>query len=368
MARRWPIMGWIIIETAIIIALTLDILHEFQANPMMSAWLAGRIPPPMLYILNYWTLAGLSAILTFTLGTFIAGRGRMRDQRVVQSRAINRTGSLKRRWLRELLATIRHGKGSKGSGGTASLESGSAIEPGRTVSREDPYGMIGFGLVAAGISTLSLSLFLTKAVAIEALGLSFIVLGFTALSLPRQLTGSQGMGALFQGAILEVETMLEPFSAGRAVYLPPEKNGRVAAYVPLTEDGGVPDFDEMRHASTRIVDPGQKGVLIYPVGAELATLPELNNGMSLEAALNLVLVESAEVCSRVEVEVGARMIVVAMENVKVDTRPPSYLRSFGSIPASLAACVIAVSSHTPVKVIDETGVGSKNIARFGRQA
>ncbi len=360
LTRRWLIEGWIAAETIIIIGLSIGLMHEFQTNPFMQAWFSNSFPFG-LYLLNGWTVAGLSAILTVAAGTLIVTRQRKNSTQTKTHRAPDTAPRLT---VGRLIARI---KGNNDTMQTTTKKGPNleALANGfRSLSLTDPYGVLETVLIIFGILTVSVSLFVMKAVALEALGLSCIILGFTAMSLPHELTGSRSMGVLLQGTMLDVEALLEPYPVQRAVYLPPDTGGPVSAFVPLRPSDKPVGGDQMRLTPTRILEKDQSAVLVFPVGAELARLPEIQDAISLEKALQYVLVESTEVCSHVKVEERGDMIVVAMENVKVDTVAQKYLSSLGSIPSSLAACVIAALYKKQTSVIDERGVGHQNIARL----
>jgi hypothetical protein len=356
---RWFVDAVIAVETILVITLLYGLLHEFQANPLMDAWLAARFSS-VPYLFNYWTLAGLSAILTVIAGTLITKIKRKQD--TIPTRKSTRLNATERDNVGTLTV---HNRGDQGA--IQTQKSVDADLPERVflrISLKDPYGALSLFLISVGILTLSLSLLVIRVVAMEALGLSCIVLGFTAASLPRELTGSRSMGTLLQGAMLDVEALLEPYPVQRAVYLPPVNGGPVSAFVPLKPNISPPRVDQMRTTPRRVQDKDQDGVLVFPVGAELATLTELQDGPSLDEALHHVLVESTELCSNIDKEERGDVIVVAMENVKVETLAEKYLSSLGSIPSSLAACVIAASYKKTVRVVDERRVGHLHIARF----
>ena len=361
LAQRWLVEGWVAVETIIIIGLSFGLLHELQVNPLMDAWLANRFPS-VLYVSNYWTLAGLSAILTVMAGTLIASFKRKQD--ITGAWKNTHLKTTRRVSARDSVTRMKENQGETQTQTKKDPKISPIRRTLRRTSPKDPYGALGLVLISAGILTLYFSLFVIRTVAMEALGISCIVLGFTASRLPRELTGSRSMGTLLQGAMLDVEALLEPYPVQRAIYLPPENGGPISAFVPLRPSDKPVASEEMRRAPTRILEKDQSGVIVFPVGAELARLPELQDGLSLEEALRYVLVESAEVCSNVHVEEKGNFIVVAMENIKVDTEARKYLSSLGSIPSSLAACVIVTSYKRPMTVVDEREVGHLKIARF----
>src|SRR5437879_7850459 len=149
------------------------------------------------------------------------------------------------------------------------------------------------------------------------------------------------MRGMLVGATLSVEALLEASTVGRATYLPPSDGGIIFAYIPLSLQPENLSLNEMRQAPRSLVGNNQKGLLVYPVGSELNRIPEFQDGFSLEEGLRYVLVESADICSRVLVEQTGNLIVVGMTGAKVDVQGVNYQNSVGSVPSSLAASVIA---------------------------
>ncbi len=208
------------------------------------------------------------------------------------------------------------------------------------------------------------SYFIARIIPLVALGISCIILGFTALSLPRQIGGGPGMRAMLEGATLSVEALLEASTVGRATYLPPADGGIIFAYIPLGPQSENLSLNEMRQAPKSLIGDHQKGLLVYPVGSELNRIPEFQDGLSLEEGLRYVLIESADICSRVMVEQAGNLIVVGMKGAHVDIQGKNYQKSLGSLPSSLAACVVATFYRKPVTLMDERKNSDRLIARF----
>jgi hypothetical protein len=169
---------------------------------------------------------------------------------------------------------------------------------------------------------------------------------------------------MLQGAASNIEALLEPYPVGRATYLPPIDGGKVSAYIPLGLDGSSLALNEMRKAPKGIVGEDQKGVLVYPVGAELGKMPEVQDAVLLENTLRYVLVESAALCSRVKSEESRGLVYLHMRRVNARTLGSKYQDSLGSLPSSLAACIITTFLNSPVMLIEERKTGSDLIARF----
>jgi len=64
------------------------------------------------------------------------------------------------------------------------------------------------------------------------------------------------------------------------------------------------------------------------------------------------------------VEQTGNAIIVGMEGANADIRGQKYGRSLGSLPSSIAACVIAALHDKPVSLLEERKMGNRLIARF----
>src|SRR5712692_898593 len=321
----------LVVETIAIIGLLYWLVREEQANPVLRSWLSSNFPLG-LYLLDPWGAVGISGTLIAIVVGWIV---------VLEKGEITSLGSrgtlLAKNWLKRTFQRFPLRRG---------------------------YDASAVLLISFGTGLTLYSLLVINVVALEALALSCIILGFTAVSLPRHMTGSDGLRAMLQGTTLNIEALLEPYAVARAIYLPPEDGGMISAYVPLGPNTGPISVKEIRKAPRGIVDNDQRGVLVYPVGAELSRIPEVLDGFSLEERLSYVLVESADLCSRVRAEETGSLIIVAMRNVKMEIEGHRYLDSLGSLPTSLAACVIATLYMKPVRLLEERGVGDSNVARF----
>lgn len=322
------------LQTIIIVGLLYWLLREEQSNAFLRSWLSSNFPLG-LYLLAPLTVVAVSGtLLVITAARIIlfvkgdkgsSGRG-----------ILPRLGTMKKQ-LREVVSI---------SGKHFSV-----------------LVLIGFGVLLAFYSYYVVSI-----VSLTALGISCIILGLTALTLPGHAGVGPGMKAMLHGATLSVEALLRQSAVRRATYLPPVEDGAVSAYVPLGPETELPSVNEMRQASTIIGGNDQKGVLVYPIGSELSTIPEFQDGLSLEERLRLVLVESANLCSSVMAEETGTLTIVGMKGADVSVQGQRYRDALGSLPSSIAACVIATLHEKPVTLVEEKNSGDRLIAVFRSRA
>jgi hypothetical protein len=319
------------LQTIGIVVLLYSLLREEQANAYLRTWLGENFPLG-LYLLNPYTVIAVCAtLMTITVGRlafFIAGR----NARPFGKDFLRGLNALPKH-LRELAST-----------------------------RGSSVSAIVLGGVGSGLAFYSY--FVIGVVPLAALGFACIILGFSIVSLPRQVSGGPAVRVLLQGSILSVEALIGKSSVGRATYLPPAGDGLVSAYVPLNGGAENLSLEEMRRAPRSMVKEHQEGVLVYPVGSEFSRIPEFQDGFSLEDGLKYILVESTDLCSRVMAEETGKTIIVGMKDPETDVEGQIYRDSLGSLPSSLAACVIATLHEKPVTLIEERKSGDRLIARF----
>jgi hypothetical protein len=257
-------------------------------------------------------------------------------------------------------------------------------------------------LSLAGIVILILSLAIFHNNGFAALGIATLLIGITAASLPRRIEASDAFQILTEDAALSTDRILESVLPSltnsklggltqietsdvkngdkelslleQTVFLPP-KDGFVSAFVPIGNSKHAPD--EMGSAPFAAALSGSQsiqslaGVRVYPVGASVPNIPALKNDgdgtsslISIQDALEFVLIESSGVCSTLNSSELGENIIVEMDGIKIKTTYPSYLKYLGSIPSSLVASVIATIRNKPVSIVDETDTLDRKLVRL----
>lgn len=288
------------------------------------------------------------------------------------------------------------------------------------------YFLLGSGLALVGATIGILSFFVMHVIALVAFGIACAVVGLTAISLPEEVSGSNAMKALLRGAAIGIDPLLREIESrrkldagllinpgtedltkdpeeerggsdseqdsrgierendlqkvkGQAIYLPPltdaigdngdaEYNTVISTYIPICGDSFLLAYKEMIQAPMTLqanCEAHQKGIRVFTPGACLADLMTvLGQDVELEDALQHVLVESAEFCSSVRASKLRNSIVVQINNIKVDVESKTYRKLLGSLPTSVAACVIVAVERKPVVVLDEEITLTRTVTRF----
>ncbi len=279
------------------------------------------------------------------------------------------------------------------------------------------YFFLGLGLSFAGTTTSVVSFFLAHLIPLTALGIAAVIVGVTAATLPEQVTGSYAMKVLLRGSTLGIDPLLDeilarrgktsnpnlqnPNPAGnyaledvegekreeggpkqgkipRAIYLPPKmkessiatkspsEDERSSVYIPL-RDHILPTLEEMRAAPATLLseDKSQDGIRVFTAGAYLGQVAEIRGeDVTIEDALEYILVESAELCTSVRASEIEDTIVIEIDDVKVEPESESYRTLLGSLPTSLAASVVASIRGVPVVIANEDIAPTKTVARL----
>src|SRR6266699_4948381 len=207
------------IQTIIIVGLLYWLLREEQDNAYLRTWLFNNFPLG-LYLLSPLTVVAISGtLLILTVARivlFVTDSNRTLVEEVLQ----------RLKGLKEQLLELN------------------------TAEKSNYSAMI---LTSFGTVLALYSYFISRIIPLVALGISCIILGFTALSLPRQIGGGPGMRAMLEGATLSVEALLEASTVGRATYLPPADGGIIFAYIPLGPQSENLSLNEMRQAPKSLI-------------------------------------------------------------------------------------------------------------------
>jgi len=222
-------------------------------------------------------------------------------------------------------------------------------------ARLSRYESLGLGLLILGTSLAVYSNQVLYNTPFVALGLSSVILGATLLWIPNNPVPTHQIRAMVEGACINIEALLEEFDAlEMAVYLPP-REGRVYAFAPL----GVPadDFDisQVGKALFRVLTEvsGKFGLMLFPPGSEIVRLSLIPEELGVEEALNYVLVDFLEAVKSVKAVEDGDEIVVEMMSPRMKTEFPRFQSVLGSIPSSIAACVIVSATGKPVFIQSE---------------
>ncbi len=230
----------------------------------------------------------------------------------------------------------------------------------------DRYLSFGLGLIVFGGPFVIYSYFILLNIPLTAFGFACVILGATTLLVPSSPVPAETVRAMVEGSSINIEALLEEFDAQeKCVYLPP-RDGRSWAYVPLSSSPGVSTAWKALEAPVRVMTEveGELGLMVFPPGSEIVRLSMLSEESGLEEALNYVLVDFLEAIDSVKAITVEDRVTVQMENPRISTDFPRFKMVLGSIPTSLAGCVISNVLDKPMWFLEETVLGRQIRATF----
>ena len=232
-------------------------------------------------------------------------------------------------------------------------------------SKYDNYQYLGIGLVSFGVPFAIYSYWVLVNVTFSAFGLSCIILGATLLMVPSTPVPSHHIRAMLEGSLVNIEALLEEYDVyGKAVYLA-SVDGRVNCFVPINEQEETLRVKVENFPLRVLTKMGDvSGLLVFPPGSEIVRLARLPDDIELEDALSFVLVDYLEVVNSVKSVREVGDIVVELVDSLARSDFPRVNKSLGSIPVSVAGCVIAYVTAIPVVFIREEVSEGKVVGFF----
>lgn len=222
------------------------------------------------------------------------------------------------------------------------------------------------GLVSFGVSALF------RTLTIAGLGLGIFLIGILMAYLPLLPSiPTELIGEALMPAMNNLEAFLRSFElTTAATYLPPKDDlAPPSVFIPLSGQGTLSEADRL--ASTGFLVTSEEnhvnGVLIEPPGAGLLAMLERESSQNfsnlpfadLEDALRSGIVEVLELASSVHLsfensrgQFQLKGDVLWKVNERLAKETPIVCERIGCPICSLAACVMAKSSHRNVKLIE----------------
>lgn len=242
----------------------------------------------------------------------------------------------------------------------------------------NPYG---YGLAALGAGLAGFSWYLLQSTPMTALGIGIAVVGSSIAITPTAPVPTKTVRRLLEGALLNIEAVLEDTGATRRAYYVPgnlksaEKGGAtpgtaggpaggspgsvggaVRAFVPLGRGSAAGDAGERipsRWEAAGLVTTldGTDYLVVYPPGAALAS--NEGEGGDLESVLNECLVEESGLVESVKAAEDGSSVVVEIRNPRSRVGSGRVRRVLGSLEAGTAAALIASSKGRVARIASE---------------
>jgi len=229
---------------------------------------------------------------------------------------------------------------------------------------DNPYRLLGVSLCAAGAIFAPVSYFVIGSVAMTALGISAVMLGFTCIALAsaRAPVSSEACELMLQTGMQNTAALLEELElTGKAVYLPSTMaDGPGRALVPLSDGqailrvrGKVPARLIVRYG----LGPEEMAVSVTTPGAMTIQLLDTRPGPTpadIEAATGYILTGALDIATSVGVRMTDSTVEVEVDGPRLGYEDAWYYRCLGSPIASIAAAVSSEALGHPVRIKEES--------------
>ena len=237
-----------------------------------------------------------------------------------------------------------------------------------TSQKIDRYTVVGLALTVFGILFSELSFFFLASTPLTAVGLSSLILGLVTIMIPGNPIPISYVRSMINESYVNVEEILVQFGAKERGFFLPPRDRRVFVYVPISSNPKLTRSLEAwkaMEAPIRILTEvdGRPGLMVFlPVPYDV--LSTVEEGMEAEKVLNQVLVEQFEILESVKAIESGSKITVYMTGFRVETEFPRLKNVIGSIPTSIAGCLLSINLKKPVLFIGEELSGRSIIAIF----
>jgi len=227
--------------------------------------------------------------------------------------------------------------------------------------------VIGFFLFVFGLVLTILLVILLPETPLVALSVSIVLLGLVLSTLVFTPVPQRAVVVLMKSLALQIEAMLEEFKPEKtAVYVYRDDDEVVVAAVPIRVTVDLPALiDAILESPFRTVFVSASGscLELLPPATKIKELLGEVETEDVEPAVVSVLSTMLEIAEDVKVTSEANRIYLAYTPI-VDLELPRFNECMGSLPTSVAACIIAYVTKKKVKFVREDNVKSKVYAVF----
>jgi hypothetical protein len=238
-------------------------------------------------------------------------------------------------------------------------------------SQNNPYRLAGTILALAGALTAPVFYFIVDSVALTAVALSAVILGFTCLALAnaRPYVSPQACQMLLRTGMENTAALLEELGvSNRAIYLPAHlRNGHAQALIPMVEKETFPDIHEklpgrlIVHYGPDSTDIALAVTTTGTVNLEILQSKPGPDADEIESALNYILTGVLDIASGVKVNLSDSQINIRIDGARMGQEDVWYYRCLGSPIASIAAAISSEALDRPVRIKQESRIKKQHI-------
>jgi len=211
------------------------------------------------------------------------------------------------------------------------------------------YHAFGVGLTAFSATLTLWSYLILGNAPLTALGMGLTIVGVSIVMTPLQTVHPSTIRGLLEGSVMTLEALLEELNLSKRGYYVRAGDDRVYLYIPVDVDKGPPS-NPSKVTGMMAVDKESRYLVLIPPASEIVKNQEIAD-MGLEDALKHVLVELTELSDRVDVSAG-ELLTVKLHSPRAHVSAGRFKNTFGSLEASIIACVTAAVLG-PTVIVDE---------------
>jgi hypothetical protein len=228
----------------------------------------------------------------------------------------------------------------------------------------NPYRILGLALCVAGAIFAPISYLVLDSVALTAVGVSAIMIGFTCIALAnaRPYISPEACELILKTGMENTAALLEELGiTSRAIYLPAAmRDGHPQALIPLVE---VEDITQVKKKIPgRLIvkygsNQGDMAIAVTTPGSMnidmLETKPGPTSG-EIEEAATYILTGVLDIANSVTVNLANNRINVEVSGAKLRYEDIWYYRCLGSPMASIVAAISSEALQKPVRIKEES--------------
>ena len=230
--------------------------------------------------------------------------------------------------------------------------------------KNNPYRLLGTGLIITGAIFAPVAYFVINSVPITAIALSSLMIGFTSfvLATARPQISQEASRMMFETGMENIGTFFEDLGLNnKAIYLPSTmRTGNAQVLIPLSGNIDVQKIKEKIPGKLIVRfgnNPDDMAIAVTaPGGVGLNNL-EVNPGPTsseIEQTLNYVLTGLLDMAKSVSVHRSEKQLYIEITGPKLHYENVWYYRYMGSPIASIVATIASDGLEKPIRIIKES--------------
>jgi hypothetical protein len=228
----------------------------------------------------------------------------------------------------------------------------------------NPYKILGLALCVAGAIFAPISYWIIDSVALTAVGISTVIIGFTCIALAstRPYISPEACELILKTGMENTAALLEELGlTSRAIYLPSNmRDGKSQALIPLV--GGEEIQQVKRKIPGRLIvkygiNQDDMAIAVVTPGSiniEMLEAKPGPNAGEIEAAATNILAGVLDIADSVRVSMTDAQIDIDVSGARLHYEDIWYYRCLGSPIASILAAISSEALRRPVRIREES--------------